>query len=76
METKEENKSLAKSRINNTQFLSLKDSVKSTYIQKLIFSFLDEKKKLNIIKCNREYQKLLEINLDYYKEKSGSIKIG
>ena len=76
MEIKGENKSSTISKINNVEFVNLKDSVKSIYIQKLIFSFLEEKTKLNMIKYNKEYKKLLEINIDNYKNKSGRLKIG
>ena len=76
MEVKDENKTTMKLRINKSKFINFKDLVKSKYIQELIFSFLDEKNKLDLIKYNKEIQKLLEINIDIYKEKSRSIKIG
>ena len=50
------------------------DNIKSLYIEKEIFLFLDEKKKLNIIMYNKLIQKLLEIDFEYYKKISGKYK--
>ena len=49
----------------------LKD-IKSKYIKILIFSYLDEKRKLEIIKCNKSMQNLLDIkfiNYMHYSDK-------
>ena len=49
----------------------LKD-IKSKYIKILIFSYLDEKRKLEIIKCNKSIQNLLDIkfiNYMFYSDK-------
>ena len=43
--------------------------IKSSYITKRIFSFLDEKEKLRIIIYNKELQKILEVNINEYKKK-------
>ena len=74
METKNENK--IKSEINKNEKVNLKDSVKSKYILKFIFSHLDRKKLLYIIRYNNAYSKIFELNLKTYKEISGRIKIG
>ena len=49
--------------------------IKSDYIIKLIFSFQDEKRKLNIIKYNKFYQKKISVNINNYKMISGRYKI-
>ena len=43
---------------------------------KIIFSFLNENKKLNIIINNKNLQKKLEINIENYKQISKRYKIG
>ena len=49
-------------------------NVKSNYIFKLIFSFLEEKEKLNILKYNKLYQKQCSKTIDDYKNISGRYK--
>ena len=68
METKNEN--LIKSELNNNKNVNLKDSVKSKYILKLIFSHLEQKKTLDIIKYNNAYKKVFGLNLKIYKRKN------
>ena len=46
-------------------------NVKSMYFVKYLFSFLDEKTKLEIIKYNKIMQNILNINLINYKFFSG-----
>ena len=41
--------------------------VKSKYIINIIFSFLNEKAKLNLIKYNKYFQKSFSIDIEYYK---------
>ena len=41
--------------------------VNSKYIRNIIFSFLDEKAKLNLIKYNKYFQKSFSIDIEYYK---------
>ena len=48
--------------------INLRKLVKSSYIIEIIFSFLREKKKLEVIKYNNKYQKLFKINIENYKE--------
>ena len=76
MEVKNKNKTSNELRINNSQYINFKDSVKSKYIQILIFSFLNEKNKLDLVKYNLKLQKILEININTYKKISQCIKIG
>ena len=57
--------------MNEIKLLDLKSP-----ILKIIFSFLNEKKKLNIIICNKKIQKKLEINIKNYEKISERYKIG
>ena len=50
--------------------------IKSSYIKKIIFSFLNKKHKLKMIVYNKELQKLCLIGIEDYKNKSGIYKIG
>ena len=45
--------------------------VKSNFVVKGIFSFLNEKKKLNLIKHSKCLQKILFVNLEDYKRVNG-----
>ena len=54
---------------------NIKKEIKSKYILKIVLSFINEIKKLNIIKYNKVLQKDFDINLETYKWKSGIIKI-
>ena len=47
------------------------DNIKSTYFTKMVFYFLDEKRKLKIIKYNKNSQNFLNISLINYKILSG-----
>jgi len=55
--------------------LNLRD-IKSLYIIKTIFSFLNKKQKLHIIIYNKKLQKLLLIDIEDYKKISWRYKIG
>ena len=48
--------------------INLRKKVKSVYIVKNIFSFLQEKKKLNLIFYNKKLQIDLEVNIEDYKK--------
>ena len=76
MEKRKDKKALTKPKKNNDGYLSLKDSIKSLYIFKKIFLFLEEKIELNLIKPSKSYKNLLGINIEEYKKVSGKIKIG
>ena len=47
--------------------INLKESIKSKYLIKKIFSFISEKKKLKIIIYNKKYQDLFAIKLENYQ---------
>ena len=47
------------------------NNIKSYYITKIIFTFMDEKQKLKIIKYNKSLQKNININIINYKFYSG-----
>jgi len=49
--------------------------IKSSYNIEMIFSFLNEKRKLNMIIYNKEIQKMLLIDIEDYKKISGKYKI-
>ena len=51
-------------------------AIKSSYIQKQIFSFLNEKQNLKMIIYNKKLQKLCLVGIEDYKKKSGKYKIG
>ena len=50
--------------------------IKSSYIKEKIFSFLNEKQKLEMIAYNKELQKILSISIEKYKKIKGIYKIG
>ena len=45
--------------------------IKSSYFPKIIFSFIDDGTKLNLIKYNKKLQKIIDINILNYKLFSG-----
>ena len=51
------------------------ENIKSKYILKFIFSYLNEKTKLEIIKYNKTIQNIIKIKLTNYKFLSGSYLI-
>ena len=67
---KERDENLVKYTIN------LRKKVKSFYIIKNIFSFLQEKKKLNLIIYNKKFKIDIGVSIEDYKETSGKIIIG
>ena len=42
------------------------ENVKSIYFAKIVFSFVDEKQKLKLIKCNKSLQKKIDISIINY----------
>jgi len=50
--------------------------IKSSFIKKLIFSFISEKQKLDMIKYNKELQKQFLLDIKNYQKISGKFKIG
>ena len=51
------------------------ESIKSLYITKIIFSFLSDNVKLNLIKFNKKYQNKLGINIEYFEKLYGKYEI-
>ena len=51
--------------------INLEKDIKSFYMIKNIFSFLDYKKELEIIKYNKQLQKKFKLNINDYKKGSG-----
>ena len=43
------------------------DNIKSSYFTIIIFSYIDAKRKLNLVKNNKSLQKKQELNLYYYR---------
>ena len=60
----------------NRSNINLTIDIKSSYNLVEIFSFLNKKKRLNVIIYNNQIQKILGVNLQNYKETSGKYKIG
>ena len=54
--------------------INLKKEIKSTFNLDTIFSFLEQRYKLNIIIYNLELQKILGVNIEDYKKKVANIK--
>ena len=50
--------------------------IKSSFIIKIIFSFLSEKQKLNLIIYNKEFQRILSVDIKDYERISGKYKVG
>ena len=78
METKnDENKSSEPVDINiiKENNLNLIKSIKSLMITRKIFSFILEKKKLDLIIYNNQIKQKLNIDIEYYKKASGKLKI-
>ena len=51
---------------NNFETINLIKKIRAKHIMKVIFSTIEEKLKLNMIKYSKKYQNLLDINVDYY----------
>ena len=66
-----------KSKVKNiNSYLNSGKSIKSDYIFKEIFSFLEKKILLNIIIYNKQWQNALKIKYEDYKKISGKFKVG
>ena len=61
--------------LKKNQIKSIED-IKSSFIIKEIFSFIDEKQMLNMIIYNKHLQNILEVDIENYKKISGKYKIG
>ena len=58
------------------EIINLRKSINSKYMMKEIFAFLEEKRKLNIMKYNKAYQKLFGVQLGCYVNMSGKFRTG
>ena len=67
---------LQKTEAKSEHSLNLKISVKSQYILKEILLILGEKRKLNLLRYNKFYHKLMDINITNYQKLSSKIIIG
>ena len=47
------------------------ENVKSSYFAEIVFSFVDEKQKLKLIKCNKSLQQKIDISIINYKHFKG-----
>ena len=47
--------------------------IKSIYISKIVFSYIEEKQKLKVVKFNKKIQEILTITLINYKLLSGKL---
>ena len=64
----------SKKKLKKLITVNMKKEIKSFYIIKEIFSYLKEKKKLDLITYNKSMQKLMGYNIDYYMNISGKYK--
>ena len=55
--------------------INLRREIKSSFIFDKIFSFLEQKQKLNMITYNNQLKNLLRVNFHDYKTISGRYKI-
>ena len=62
-------------KLKNIKSINLIKAVKSRFNIKLIFSFLEQKLKQEIIRYNKKYQNLFNINIDDYKKNCKIIRI-
>ena len=60
---------------NNKYKTNLRD-IKSAFIIKILFSFLNQNQKLKMIAYNKELQKIFLLDIEDYKKISGKYKIG
>ena len=63
------NKIINIEKLKDIKPLNLVEIVKSKYITKEIFSYLEQILKLKIINYNNKFQNILEINIENYKQK-------
>ena len=67
-----DNKIINIEKLKDIKPLNLVEIVKSKYITKEIFSYLEQILKLKIINYNNKCQNILEINIENYKQKVNS----
>ena len=59
-----------KKKPNDFETINLIKEIRAKHIMKIIFSTMEEKLKLNIIKYNKKYQNILDINVNSYYSNS------
>ena len=64
------------SEFEEKEYINLMKDIKAPQIINKVFSFLKEKKKLNLIIYNKEIKENLEVNIQDYIKTSGKYKIG
>ena len=64
---------LIKEELTKHKKINIRD-VKSAYIIKDIFSFINIKQKLNLIIYNKQLQKIIGVDIEDYKKTSGRYK--
>ena len=67
---------IEKTEENSEHLINLKSSMKSQFILKQILLLLSEKRKLNLLRYNKFYHKLMGININNYLKFSSKIIIG
>ena len=70
-----DNKIINEEKPKNIKPINLIETVKSKYVIKELFSYLSQILKLRIIKYNKKYQNLFEINIENYKKESKIVRI-
>ena len=55
-------------KLENSDYKTNIQNIKSSYVIQKVFSFLSVKQILNLIKYNKEFQKLFLIDIEYYKD--------
>ena len=56
--------------------IKIQENIKSSYIIKEVFSYIKEKKKLNMIIHNKQLQKIIGVDIEDYKKIEGKYKTG
>ena len=59
---------ISKEKNEKNQIKSIYENIKADYFLIKVFSNLKKKKKLNIVKYNKNIQKRINININHYKE--------
>ena len=59
---------ISKEKNEKNQIKSIYENIKADYFLIKVFNNLKKKKKLNIVKYNKNIQKRINININHYKE--------
>ena len=49
----------------------MEEKIKSLFLLKVIFSYLDNERKLHLIRYNKKLKRIMNINITHYKRLSG-----